>query len=695
MATTSPPRIEFLDVLLKNKTVVVPILVIGVLATIVLPMPVFIMDILISINLSLTVMMLLITMYINSPSDFNIFPSMILVMTLYRLALNIASTRLILSNAGDMGTDAAGTIISSFGSIVISGNYVIGAVIFLLIVIVQFVVIAKGSVRIGEVAARFTLDALPGKQMAIDADLNAGFIDEEEARKRREKISREAAFFGAMDGSVRFTSKDALASMLITIINIVGGLIIGTTSYGMDIGEAATIFTTLTIGDGLVSALPSLIIAVSAGMMVTRSGSQENLGEEVTKQLFFDYRPLGIATLMMFLFAVFLAPARFIFLSLTAILGFLTFKKYDIDKNTALAVYEEEEERSKEPPAPERVESLLPLDPLGLEVGYNLIPLVDVGQGGNILERIKGIRRQLALEMGIIVPPIRIRDNLQLEPNEYSILLRGIQLTKGSLMMNHLLAMSPGDVDSEIEGLVTRDPAFGLPAIWIAEDDKERAQISGYTVVDTATVISTHLTEALKANAYRLLGRQETQSLVDLAGETSPKLVEDLIPKTMPLGGVQKILQNLLRERISIRDMNSILETLGDYAGLVKDYNQLTEYVRMSLGRAIVQPYLTKNNELSVLTLNPKLETEIINSIQLSEAGSFMAMEPHAIQSLLEKLKAAIETAVFPVQPILLTSSETRMHIAQLTEKFLSGLVVISHAEIPATVSVINLGVVG
>ena len=695
MATTSPPRLEFLDIILKNKTVIVPILVIGVVATIVLPMPVFIIDILISINLSLTVMMLLITMYIDSPADFNIFPSMILVMTLYRLALNIASTRLILSNAGDMGTNAAGTIIGSFGSIVIAGNYVIGAVIFLLIVIVQFLVIAKGSVRIGEVAARFTLDALPGKQMAIDADLNAGFIDEKEARERREKISKEAAFFGAMDGSVRFTSKDAVASMLITIINIVGGLIIGTTAYGMEIDEAAAIFTTLTIGDGLVSALPSLIIAVSAGMMVTRSGAKENLGEEVSKQLFVDYRPLGIATLMMLLFAVFLEPARLIFLALTALLGFIAFKRYTDEQKAALAVIEEEEEKAKEPPAPERVESLLPLDPLGLEVGYNLIPLVDVGQGGNILERIKGIRRQLALEMGIIIPPIRIRDNLQLEPNEYSILLRGIELTKGSLMMNHLLAMSPGEVDSEIEGLVTRDPAFGLPAIWISEEDKERAQISGYTVVDTATVISTHLTESLKANAYKLLGRQETQALVDLASETSPKLVEDLIPAIIHLGGVQKVLQNLLKERISIRDMNSILETLSDYAHLVKDYNQLTEYVRMSLGRAIVQPYLSKTKELSVLTLNPQLEAEIANSVQQSEAGSFLAMEPHAIQNLLEKLKTAIESAVFPVQPILLTSSETRMHIAQLTEKFLAGLVVISHAEIPATVSVINLGVVG
>jgi flagellar biosynthesis protein FlhA len=695
VATAQQTGLHVVRAIARNRSVIVPILILAVIGAIVLPLPPAVMDVLISVNLTLSVLIILISMYIDSPVDFSVFPSMILIMTLYRLALNIASTRLILSNAGTMGTAAAGTVIGSFGTLVIAGNYVIGAVIFLLIIAIQYIVISQGSVRIGEVSARFTLDAMPGKQMAIDADLNAGFIDEREARARRELIAQEASFYGAMDGAVRFTRRDAIASLIITLVNIIGGLIIGTTSFGMDLGEAATVFTTLTIGDGLVSALPSLVIAVAAGLVVTRSSSKESLGDELVGQFYFDYRPLAIGAGMLTLFAVFLPDTRLVFLVIGSGLAFLAYQKYTSVKRMEAATAAAEVEKAKKAPSPERVESLLQVDPLGLEVGYNLIPLVDVNQGGNILDRIKSIRRQIALEMGIVVPPIRIRDNLQLEPNEYTILLRGVVIARGQLMMGHFLAMSPGRVESQIEGVKTTDPAFGLPAIWIPETDKERAQISGYTVVDTPTVISTHLTETIKNIAHKLLGRQEVQALIDLVAESAPKLVEETVPKMLPLGGVQKILQNLLRERVSIRDLHTILEAAADYAAVTSDYAQLTEFVRVSLGRSIVQPYINDKNELAILTLNPELESSIADAIVKKETGAYLAMEPHAAQQFLEKLRRGIETSAFPVQPILLTSGEVRLHIRRLTERFLPGLVLISHGEIPPQISIINLGVVG
>ena len=695
MATAQQPGMQILRAIANNKSIVIPVLVLAVIAAIVIPLPPALIDLLIATNLTLSILVILISMYIESPVDFSIFPSLILILTLYRLALNVASTRLILSNAGTMGTGAAGTIIGSFGTLVIAGNYVIGAVIFLLIVAIQYIVISQGSVRIGEVSARFTLDAMPGKQMAIDADLNAGFIDEREARSRRDRISQEASFYGAMDGAVRFTRRDAIASLIITLVNIIGGLIIGVTSYDMDIAEAAAVFTTLTIGDGLVSALPSLVLSVAAGLVVTRSSSKENLGDELAAQFFFDYRPLAIGAGVLGLFAVFLPPTRIVFLAIGGMLGFLSYQKYTSVKKTEAATAAAEADKVRRAVPPERVEALLKVDPLGLEVGYNLIPLVDIKKGGNILDRIKSIRRQIALELGIVVPPIRIRDNLQLEPNQYTVLLRGIEIARGELMMGNFLAMSPGKVETEIQGVKTSDPAFGLPAIWIPEAEKERAQISGYTVVDAATVISTHLTETIKNIAYQLLGRQEVQALIDLVSESSPKVVEEVVPKVLQLGGVQKILQNLLRERVSIRDLNTILETAADYASVTADYGQLTEYVRAALNRTIVQPYLGSKGELSVMTLNPQLESQIADAIVKGDKGTYLAMEPHAAQQFLEKLRAAIGAAAFPVQPILLVSSEVRLHIRRLTERFLAGLVVLSHSEIPPNISIINLGVVG
>ena len=695
MTTTQGSAAQFFQVIARNRSIIIPVLILGILSAIVIPLPSPILDFLIATNLTLSVMILLIAMYIESPVDFSIFPTLVLIMTLYRLALNIASTRLILSDAGDKGVSSAGTIIGSFGTLVIAGNYVIGAVIFLLIVAIQFIVIAQGSVRIGEVSARFMLDAMPGKQMAIDADLNAGFIDEHEARNRRDRIAQEASFFGAMDGAMRFTRRDAMASMIITIVNIIGGLIIGTTSYDMDIGEAASVFSTLTIGDGLVSALPSLVVAVAAGLTVTRSASKENLGEEVAKQFYFDFRPLAIGAGLLCVFAVFLPEARLVFLALGGGLGFLAYQKFaSVRKLEALEAAMDAEKELK-PAPPERIESLLQVDALGLEVGYNLIPLVDVNQGGNILDRIKSIRRQIAMELGIVVPPIRIRDNLQLEPNQYSILLRGVEIARGDLMIKHLLAMSPGKVESEVEGVQTTDPAFGLPAIWIPEDGKEKAQISGYTVVDAATVISTHLTETIKNFAHQLLGRQEVQALIDLVAEGSPRLVEEVVPKIIPLSGIHKVLQNLLRERVSIRDLRTILESAADYAPLTKDNAQLTEFVRAALGRVIVHPYLDKENQLSVITLNPELEHRINDSVVRTDEGAYLAMEPRDAQKFLESLRKGIETSAFPIQPILLVGAEIRPHVRRLTERFLAGLVVMSHTEIPPYVSVTNLGVVG
>ncbi len=667
--------------------------VVGVLVIMVMPLPTIILDILLSFSITFAVVILLVSMYMRQALEFSVFPSLLLIVTLYRLSLNIASTRIILLH-GDEGTSAAGQVIKSFGDFVVGGNYVVGAVIFLILVIINFVVITKGSVRTSEVAARFTLDAIPGKQMGIDADLNAGMIDEKEAQSRRKKLEQEADFYGSMDGAIRFVRGDAIAGIIITGVNILGGFFIGVFQQGMDLSEAAEVYTLLTIGDGLVSQLPALIISTAAGIVVTRASSDRNLGSDIAKQLLFYPRAFAIASAVLFFFGLVPGLPHFAFFVLAIIVGAIAYFTIESQRK------EKEEEirkigEEKKTPVPERVEALLPLDVIELEVGYELIPLVDASKNGELLDRIKSIRRQFALEIGIIVPPIHIRDNLQLKPSEYSILVKGTEVARGELMTGYYLAMNPGMGKETIEGIPTQEPTFGLPATWITEKEKGRAQMAGDTVVDNATVVTTHLKEILKNNAHEMLGRPETQSLLDNIKETHPKAVEDIIPNLLSLAQVQTVLQNLLKEQVVIRDILTILEILGKYAPTTKDTEILTEYVRQALARPITKQYQTTTGEIPVLTLDQKIEDILIGSIQRTDFGSYVSLEPDTASNLLTKIKDALEK-VPPVEahPVILSSPNIRVHLKKLTERFIPNLVCLSHNEIAPSVKIKNLGVI-
>jgi flagellar biosynthesis protein FlhA len=555
--------------------------VVTVLVVMIIPLPPWLLDFLLALNITLSITILLIAMYTVKSLDFSIFPSLLLVTTLFRLSLNVASTRLILLH-GNEGASAAGKVIMSFGSFVVGGNYVVGLIVFIILVIVNFVVITKGATRIAEVAARFTLDAMPGKQMSIDADLNAGLIDEDEAKIRRNMIRREAEFNGAMDGAAKFVRGDAIAGIIITIINIIGGFIIGVVQNKMSAINAAQNYTLLTIGDGLVSQIPALTISTAAGIIVSRTASEETMGREFAAQ-FFEYpKAIYLAVITIFFFGLIPGLPHIPFIILSIIIGgsvYLMSKKKEAIRKKEIEIGKKE----KVEVGPEPVEHLLLVDPLELEVGYGLIPLVDREQGGEFLDRVRSIRRQFALEMGLVIPPIHIRDNLQLNSSEYNILLKGIKIASAELMVNHLLAMDSGEANKKIEGIETKEPAFNLPAFWIPESKKEEAKFAGYTVVDNVTIMTTHLTEVLRKYGPELLGRQEVQTLIDNLSKSYPKAVEELIPNLLTLGTVQKVLQNLLQEQISIRDMLTIVETLADYAHLTKDPDVLTEYVRHKL----------------------------------------------------------------------------------------------------------------
>ncbi len=668
--------------------------VVAILVVMILPLPPFLLDILLSFNITFALVILLTCMYTIRPLDFSVFPSVLLVTTLFRLSLNVASTRLILLH-GDEGTAAAGQVIRAFGMFVVGGNYFVGLVVFVILVVINFIVITKGAERIAEVSARFTLDAMPGKQMAIDADLNAGLIDEEEAKARRAEISREADFYGAMDGASKFVRGDAIAGIVITLTNIIGGLLIGVLQQDMDFAQAASTYTVLTIGDGLVSQIPALIISTAAGIVVSRAASDASMGREFSRQFGMQPRAIALAAGIVFCFGMVPGLPHVPFLTLGLGMGGLAWVMLRQQRELAAQAAAEAPAEELPPPGPEQVQALLPLDLLELEVGYGLIPLVDEEQNGDLLERIRSIRQQLALELGIVVPPLHVRDNLQLKPGGYSILIKGNEVASGELMIDHLLAMDPGDAKKPIEGIPTTEPAFNLPALWIPESKKEEAQFAGYSVVDLSTVIATHLTEVIKRHAHELLGRQEVQNLLDNLAKTAPKAVEEL-NSLLTLGQVQKVLQNLLAEQVSIRDLLTIVETLADYAPVTKDPEVLTEYCRQRLARGIIRSILGPGvKDLYVLTLDPQVEDVITASVQQTEHGTYLSMEPDQVQAILNGLQEQIEKFNQLSQPpVILCSPVVRRHLRRVVERFLPSLVVLSHNELVPELNVHSLGVV-
>jgi len=667
---------------------------IAILVVMVIPIPTFLLDILLSFSIIFSLVILMVSVLMLAPLDFSVFPSLLLLVTLVRLSLNVASTRIILLH-GNEGPGAAGQVIQSFGTFVVGGNYVVGAVIFIILVIINFIVITKGSVRTSEVAARFTLDAIPGKQMSIDADLNAGLINEEDARTRRRNLEREADFYGSMDGAIRFVRGDAIAGILIALINVIGGFAIGVFQQDMAVADAAKVYTLLTIGDGLVTQLPALVVSTAAGLVVTRATTDKNLPNELIQQLTNNPAAFLIAGTVLLVFGMIPGLPHFPFFLLAFLAGLISYRLFK-GRLKNERIQKKKLEAEKKAPVPERVESILPLDIMELEVGYELIPLVDADRNGELLDRIKSVRRQFALEMGFIVPPLHIRDNLQLKSSEYAILIEGVEVARGSVMVGKFLAMSPGKTEGELSGVKTQEPTYGLPAIWINASGKQEAQVAGYTVVDPATVITTHIKETIKRHAHDLLGRQEVQSLLDKFKETNPKVVEELIPNLMTLGKLQKVLQNLLKEQVSIRDLRTILETLADYAPKIEDQDMLTEYVRQALARPISKQYVAKDGSLSVLTLDKAVEEIIQGSIQKTDVASFLSLEPTVAEKILLKIKEAVETITPRIEtvPVLLSSPFVRIYLRRLTERFLPDLVVLSHNEVVPTVQIKTLKVV-
>ena len=677
--------------LVVRSDVMVALGLVTILMVMIIPLPAMLLDILLSLNITVGLLILIITLYTTRSLEFAIFPTVLLATTLFRLSLNVASTRLILLH-GDTGPLAAGKVIYSFGQFVVGGNYVVGIVVFMILVAINFIVITKGAGRVAEVSARFTLDAMPGKQMAIDADLNAGLIDEKEAKARREEIADEADFFGAMDGASKFVRGDAIAGIVITMINIVAGFIIGVAQKQMAVSEAAKTYTTLTVGDGLVSQIPALIISTAAGILVSRAGGTGDLGSALMHQMTVNPRAIWVVAGILFLFALIPGLPFVPFLLLGLLLAFLA---YTLDHKTEEPQELAEVEETPQEPAPEeQYEEILHVDLLELEIGYGLIYLVDASQDGEMLERIKAIRKQFVSSHGIIVPPIHIKDNLQLRPNEYVIYLKGEPVARAELMPGHYLAMNPGGGTEKIPGTETTEPAFGLPATWVAEDNKERAQIAGYTVVDCATVMATHVSEVIRTHAHELLGRQEVQNLLDKVAKESPKLVEELVPNMMSLGMVVKVLQNLLREDVSIRDMRTILETLADHAGQ-GDPDQLTEFVRQALARHISRKYALQDNTLPVLVLDGQVEETLQQAVRQGGQSGYPALDPRSAQKLIEAVSEQVSKVGQGGQLALLCPPNLRLHVRRLVERYMPRLPVLSHAEVAPDLKVRAVGTVG
>ena len=675
----------------KNSDITIAVAVVAILVFMVMPLPSMLLDLLISFNITFALIILLASMYTLRPLELSAFPSILLLITLFRLSLNVASTRIILIH-GNEGAMAAGKVIQAFGSFVVGGNYLVGVIIFIILVVINFMVITKGAGRIAEVAARFTLDAMPGKQMAIDADLNAGLINEQEARSRREEISREAEYYGAMDGANKFVRGDAIAGIIITLTNIIGGLTIGVFQNNMSFANAAQTYTLLTIGDGLVTQIPALIISTAAGIIVTRAGSESNLGAEIASQILYQPRAIGITAIVLFGFGIIPGLPLIPFWVLGALTGGLTLFIHRANKQRTLAEQDAEAREEKAIPV-EHLDSLPLLDTLAIEVGYGLIPLVDAEQNGELLDRIKSIRRQVAYEIGILVPPVHIQDNMQLKPGEYLILLKGNEIARGELMTNYYLAMNPGSVDEKIDGIETHEPTYGLPALWIKENAKEKAIAKGYTVVDLAAVMTTHLSEIVKRHGPEFLGRQEVQQLLDNLKDSHPKVVEELVPNYLSLGGVVKVLQNLLREQVPIRDLLLILETLADWAPATKDLDLLTEYVRQSLARTITKIHQTADGFLPVVTLDHSVESAVAAAIQPTELGSHFALDPNTAQKIVNNLAQVLDKSQsLNYQPVIVCSAPIRCYFKKLVDQFVPNISVLSYDEILSNVEIQSLG---
>jgi len=684
------PQSGFLKALTRRSDIVLAFGVICIITFLVIPLPPGLLDFALAFNITFSLVVLLTTLYITRPLDLSVFPGMLLIITLMRLSLNVASTRLIL------GQGYAGEVINSFGHFVVQGNYVVGFIVFVILVIIQFVVITKGAGRISEVAARFTLDAMPGKQMAIDADLNAGIITDNEARTRRETIAREADFYGAMDGASKFVRGDAIAGILITLINIIGGFVIGSAINGMSLTEALRTYSLLSIGDGLVTQIPALLVSTASGVIVTRAASTSNMGTDLAQQFTRQPRAIMVAAVALMLFGLVPGMPTLTFVVLGLVIGGVGFLAKESHRKQVLAEREATLAAKSQKAAPEeRTEDLLKIDIIGLEIGYGLIPLVDANQGGDLLERISSIRKQLASELGLIVPSVRIRDNVRLKPNEYQVKIKGIRVAGYELMLDQLLAINPGFVEEEIDGFTTTDPAFGLNARWIIPALKEVAEAKNYTVVEPSAVLATHLTEIIRSAAPEILSRQDVSHLVDTLKEDYPALVNSVIPEILPLGTIHKVLQALLAERVPIRDLATIVETASDYAAVTKEPDVLAEYVRMALKRQITEQNKDDNGKVNVFTIDPSVEQQMADSVQNTKQGLMLVLEPQMTEKLLEQIGRETEKMqAAGLTPLCICSPNVRLALRRLVEASYPSLVVVSYNEITPNVEIVSTGMV-
>jgi flagellar biosynthesis protein FlhA len=687
----APPRPaprSFLNRIIDNSDVAIALVVVGIVVMMIIPLPTWLLDILITANISAALAIVLATLYTTEPLQFSVFPSLLLVATLFRLGLNISSTRLILLHG------EAGEVISAFGSFVVGGNVVVGLIVFTILVVIQFVVITNGAGRVAEVAARFTLDAMPGKQMSIDADLNAGVITDDEAKARRETIAKEADFYGAMDGASKFVKGDAIAAVLIVFINLIGGLTVGVLQQGMSFSEAMQHFSLLTVGEGLVAQIPALLISTATGIIVTRSVGESNLGQDLAKQLVSQPRALYLAGIVAASLGLVPGLPKLPFFIIGGlIITVATLLKRGIEEEKQQAADDAASAVSTRPAEPENVAALLPLDPLELEIGYGLVPLVDADEGGDLLGRVAMVRRQMATELGLSLAPIRIRDNIQLGSHDYAVKIRGVEVARWSLMPGQLLAMNPGTADLPLDGIPTVEPSFGLPAVWIGEAQREQAEISGYTVVDPTSLVVTHLSEVIRRNAAELLGRQDVRALLDALKERLPAPVEELVPDLMTVGEVQRVLQTLLSEAVPIRDLVTILETLGDKAKLTKDTPILAEYCRQALARAICGRFVDETGTLRAITLDPEIDREIAESVHRTEDGTAVTMDPERASALIDNLKEQVEHAqAVGTAPLVICSGATRRHLKALVAHAIPSLTILSYHEILPSVRIEPVG---
>jgi len=687
VAPRPAPR-SFLNRIIDNSDVAIALVVVGIVVMMIIPLPTWLLDILLTANISAALAIVLATLYTTEPLQFSVFPSLLLVATLFRLGLNISSTRLILLHG------EAGEVISAFGRFVVGGNVVVGLIVFTILVVIQFVVITNGAGRVAEVAARFTLDAMPGKQMAIDADLNAGVITDDEAKVRREAIAKEADFYGAMDGASKFVKGDAIAAVLIVFINLIGGLTVGVLQQGMGFSEAMQHFSLLTVGEGLVAQIPALLISTATGIIVTRSVGESNLGQDLAKQLVSQPRALyltGIVAASLGLVPG--LPKLPFFIIGGLIITVATLLKRGIEEEKQQAADDAATAVATRPAEPENVAALLPLDPLELEIGYGLVPLVDADEGGDLLGRVAMVRRQMATELGLSLAPIRIRDNIQLGSHDYAVKIRGVEVARWSLMPGQLLAMNPGTADLPLDGIPTVEPSFGLPAVWIGEAQRDQAEISGYTVVDPTSLVVTHLSEVIRRNAAELLGRQDVRALLDALKERLPAPVEELVPDLMTVGEVQRVLQTLLSEAVPIRDLVTILETLGDKAKLTKDVPILAEYCRQALSRAICGRFVDESGTLRAITLDPEIDREIAESVHRTEDGTAVTMDPERASALIDNLTEQVEHAqAVGAAPLVICSGATRRHLKALVAHAIPTLTVLSYHEILPSVRIEPVG---